>query len=377
MNDFIYNNDYIKFAFDNKEILIFIVIILFLTFNTLKKLKYYDNVYDVLRPMYSSISTILAIFLLMCFYNNIDILYSNILDSINRADLLQNGYFHALFIALIFCVIKIVFQIIFRAFNDMLSVVSLFNNIKESKFKSFIYSLIIGCARGSIFIILLYVIIALSNISFSNGKQYKFLGDFKLYTKVYNLIAENDIKSIGNGLSISDTLEHIENAARLNEKTVYYNGVTINDGVKSNNNINNKAREITKRAESNMEKAKKIYVWIGTNIKYDYEKAENVILGNDNIKSGAIVAFENRKGICFDYACLYTAMAKEVGLKTRVVVGEAFNGKEFISHSWNEVYIEDESRWVKVDCTFYSGGNYFDNDDFDNDHINSEVIGEF
>ena len=377
MGDFISNSNFIKFAFENKEIIICAVIIIFLTFNTFRKIKYLDDVYDVLKPIYSSVSTIIAIFLLICFYGKIGDLLNVTLNYLDRADLISNGYIHSLFLALVFCTIKLTFHAIFRAFNDC-SLVNMFYNIKNGKFKSFIYSLIIGSARGFIFIILVYLITALSNIAFSSGSQYAFLNDFKLYNKVYNMLIENDIKSIGNGLSVSNSLkEKIQNSVKLNEKIVYYNGVTINEGIKSNSDIKVKAEEITKRAKNDMEKAKKLYVWVGSNIKYDYKKAQDVVVGSENIESGAIVTFNSRKGICFDYACLYTAMAKDVGLKTRVVLGEAYNGKEFISHSWNEVYIEDEARWVKLDCTFYSGGNYFDNDDFSKDHINSEVIGEF
>ena len=81
------------------------------------------------------------------------------------------------------------------------------------------------------------------------------------------------------------------------KEIIIYNGITIDEGIKSNENINNKAVELTKNATSDRERAKILYTWIGSNIKYDDDKAEKVLYGNDNRKmpeSGAICAFENK-----------------------------------------------------------------------------------
>ncbi|MPM54124.1 hypothetical protein SDC9_100897 [bioreactor metagenome] len=70
-------------------------------------------------------------------------------------------------------------------------------------------------------------------------------------------------------------------------------------------------------------------------------------------------------------------MARANGMKVRLIVGEGFNGKTWISHAWNEVYIPEEDRWVNVDPTFYIGGNYFDNEGFNLEHKNRKVAGEW
>ena len=57
-----------------------------------------------------------------------------------------------------------------------------------------------------------------------------------------------------------------------------YNGVTLEQGIKSNEAINKKAKELTKNAKSSREKAKRIYTWISENINYDDNKAENKLI---------------------------------------------------------------------------------------------------
>lgn len=160
---------------------------------------------------------------------------------------------------------------------------------------------------------------------------------------------------------------------------VIYNGVTIDEGIKSNAQIDNKAMELTKNAKSDRERAKILYSWIGSNVKYDDDKAKEVLEKNDISKmpkSGAIAAFESRSGICFDKACLYVAMARAINFKVKLVGGQAYDGKEYVGHAWNQVYLNDENRWINVDPTFYDGGNYFDSNLF-NKHNIEEIAGEW
>lgn len=156
-----------------------------------------------------------------------------------------------------------------------------------------------------------------------------------------------------------------------------YNGVTLEQGIKSNEAINKKAKELTKNAKSSREKAKRIYTWISENINYDDNKAENISEKTSQYKSGAIEAFETRKGICFDYSCLYVAMAREAGLKVRIVTGEGFNGKEWGPHSWNEVYLPEKNQWITVDSTFGKAGNYFYSKKNSESHRDGKIVGEW
>ena len=175
-------------------------------------------------------------------------------------------------------------------------------------------------------------------------------------------------------LNYSDFKDYIESNSNI---IVYYNGVTLEDGIKSNEEINDKAREIVKNSKNDREKAERIYAWVGSNIHYDFEKAEKA-LGEEGVtNSGAIVAWNTRSGICFDYACLYVAMCRAVELESRIITGEAYDGDNYGPHAWNQVYLEDEGIWVNVDSTFYLSGNYFDNYDFEADHLNAEIVGQW
>lgn len=216
-----------------------------------------------------------------------------------------------------------------------------------------------------------------------NSKSYDVLNDNKYYaalTKEYEAFHEKYVSVASNNISddkkISkeDTLKRVEN----NKNVInFYNGVILKEGIKSNEAINAKARELVKNSATDREKAKIIYSWISENITYDDEKAENITGMPSKYKSGAIEAFESRQGICFDYACLYVAMAREVGLKVRIITGDAYNGLQWGPHSWNEVYLKEQDRWITVDPTFGKAGNYFDSRRNTEIYKNAEIIGEW
>lgn len=162
-----------------------------------------------------------------------------------------------------------------------------------------------------------------------------------------------------------------------NRTIVYYNGVTLAEGVRSDSEIDNFARKLVLGQTDNMTKANILYTWIGKNISYDNDKATSVLNNDFNIKSGAIQAYNTRKGICFDYACLYVAMCRANGFKVRLITGEGFNGVSWVSHAWNQVYMKETNSWINVDTTFYNGGDYFNSWIFERDHRNSKIAGQW
>lgn len=195
------------------------------------------------------------------------------------------------------------------------------------------------------------------------------------YIPFNNIINTSSFKSSINELV--DKFNYKSNGF-INE-TIIYNGTTINEGIKSNDNINKKAIQLTKEASNDRNRAEIIYEWVGSNIEYDDEKAEKVLNNVDRRKmpkSGAISAFDSGKGICFDKACLYVAMARAAGLKVRLISGEAFDGEKYVGHAWNQVYLRDENIWINVDTTFYNAGNYFDSNLF-NEHKMENIAGEW
>lgn len=174
-----------------------------------------------------------------------------------------------------------------------------------------------------------------------------------------------------------DNKENTGNKKNSRNVIVYYNGVTLEEGIKSNSEIDNYARKLCEDEKNELNKGKILYKWVGSNISYDEDKASMVLNNDFNVKSGAIPTFETKSGICFDYSCLYVAMCRANGIKVRMVTGEGFNGVSWVSHAWNQVYISSQDKWINVDTTFYRGGNYFNNKRFELDHRNSKVIGEW
>lgn len=157
----------------------------------------------------------------------------------------------------------------------------------------------------------------------------------------------------------------------------YFNGVTLDEAVQSNPQIDATALQIVATASNGREKAYLIYKWISANICYDYDKAAQLAVDPRGIDSGAIVAFTERKGVCFDYSTLYISMCRAAGIKTRLVTGQAYSGTAWGDHAWNQVYIPEEDQWVNVDSTFGSNANYFDKADFYADHRYAEIQGEW
>jgi hypothetical protein len=107
---------------------------------------------------------------------------------------------------------------------------------------------------------------------------------------------------------------------------------------------------------SQTEQAKAIYNWITANIIYDvkaFEKFDNSQKSVDDILS-------SRKGICYDYANLFSLMCNSAGIESYVINGYCKNQlyykrKPFLrsNHSWNVFYAD--SAWHIVDATWGSG----------------------
>lgn len=252
------------------------------------------------------------------------------------------------------------------------------------KSKSNIFKRILGVLfqfpRALVYLLVISFALNIFSMLYKEPEVDKYLQQSKLYNNICKEVVIPITKS-----TIAKQLPNIiNNSFRIQIKNInqpnsviYYNGITIEEGVKSNTKINNYAKQIISNPENTYTTAKELYNWVGKNIDYDSQKA-NLILNNDfRIGSGAIEAFETKKGICFDYACLYVAMCRANNIKVRLITGDGFNGVSWVGHAWNQVYIAKENTWVNVDTTFSKGGNYFDTQRFNVDHRTSEIAGEW
>ncbi len=261
----------------------------------------------------------------------------------------------------------IIYKILLMLSSPLIKAYSLF--LSKGKGRIIIFSTIFGFIKGLIIILILFIGVSAFNNTVGINNNINIFTNIKGYNTVQQLMATN--RPV---ISNEEYKEYSQSGANI---IIYYNGVTLEDGIKSTDKIDKKAVDLVKNIKTDREIAKRLYAWIGSNVEYDFDKA-NRALSNDNVSnSGAIEAFNTKRGICFDYACLYVAMARKAGLKVRIITGQGFDGKNYGPHAWNEVYIEEEGKWINVDPTFYFAGDYFDNKDFDKDHIKESVAGEW
>lgn len=348
-----------------QEIICLIIITLSVIISVGKVMKSND-LDDAVEPIISGCSTIITFFIMVGYYEAFNNLATYSLNLVLQNGVKYNGALHICVIVLLFCIVKFLIQGLLNILHSF-SVHNVFGNIKNNKLFLFIFSLVFGIIRGMVIIILICIPLVLFNSLVESNNRINVLDGLKAYDRMESLVDNKKIRLISNGLTQDVSSNSV----------VYYNGITLEEGVTSNREIDEKAIELTKTGDSQRKKAKDLYIWIGTNIKYDDNKAASIMEKQEKGESGAIPTFNNKTGICLDYACLYTAMAKASGLKTRIIVGEAFNGEEFISHAWNQVYLEEENKWINVDATFYTGGDYFDSKNFNEDHKEKDIAGEF
>ena len=317
----------------------------------LKKTLYYRSILITIVIMNLRINIILKKI------TNISTNYLNLTGIYN--DISKIALFVVLFFVIQICVYKILKKII----------VSIFKNInKENTILMTLLSLILGTIKGFSVVLILFFIISMYNNTLGAYNSFEFFKVNKIYSQVSSIVEK------GNN-TLTD--EVVENFLPANKIIIYYNGVTLEEGIKSTDEIDEYAKELTKNVSNDMDKSRILYSWIGSNIEYDYDRAEKA-LNNEKVEdSGAISAFKKRSGICFDYSCLYVAMARAVNLKVRLLTGTAYDGEKYGPHAWNEVYISEIDNWIPVDTTFYLSGDYFNSKNFYEDHITDSIAGEW
>ena len=99
-----------------------------------------------------------------------------------------------------------------------------------------------------------------------------------------------------------------------------------------------KAAELTKDIKKDLDKIVAIYDYVIT-FTYDKEKATTVQTGYlPNVDS----ILSAKKGICFDYAAVMTAMLRSQGIPCKLMVGYAGE----VYHAWISVYTK-ETGWIE------------------------------
>ncbi|WP_223067611.1 transglutaminase domain-containing protein [Paenibacillus caui] len=223
---------------------------------------------------------------------------------------------------------------------------------------------VIGAFRGLVLIALLFVIVTIfPDSSFSRYVE---------ASPVYRQGAEVIIEPLS-GKLIKEKLPVLTRNMEDELNGIFERKYEIIDA-NIPKDIDQAAAEIVKGADSDREKARLLYQWIGTRIQYDYDKVKDYEEKNEWHEQTPKMTFDTRKGVCIDYARLYAVMARSQGLDVKVITGLGFDGQGgYGAHAWNEVYVDE--KWIPLDSTWAKSGNWFDPSDFAKTHVQQKVIG--
>ena len=95
---------------------------------------------------------------------------------------------------------------------------------------------------------------------------------------------------------------------------------------------------LSDQAANDLDYLEKVYKYVIENISYDLDLAKNIPL---NYIPDIDQVLSSKKGICFDYASLMTALLRTQNIPTKLVVG--YSGTAY--HAWISVYLE-ETGWI-------------------------------
>ncbi|MGT2772108.1 transglutaminase domain-containing protein [Streptococcus marimammalium] len=121
--------------------------------------------------------------------------------------------------------------------------------------------------------------------------------------------------------------------------------------------------------DSDIEKAKHIFNWITSNVRY--------ASGNQNPKANPYDVMKEKIAVCGGYSNLYKAMLNAVGIPSIIVYGTIPSGSTVNNlsldpaHQWNAMYIDGE--WHYSDSTW--GNGYFKKSiaEFSKDHKTTNI----
>ena len=122
------------------------------------------------------------------------------------------------------------------------------------------------------------------------------------------------------------------------------------------------ASYITSNFSTDKDKSRAIFIWVASNIQYDID---NMFAINFYEKKEEKIAkpLRTRKGICENYASLFTDICIKSGLKSFVIEGYTKqNGfTDYIPHAWSAALID--TSWFLFDPTwgsgYINGGKFF------------------
>ena len=121
--------------------------------------------------------------------------------------------------------------------------------------------------------------------------------------------------------------------------------VTATTAIQSDHpEIRSAAETVIRGCPSPKDRAKAIFDWVHRRVR----KEMTISLPS------ALDVLRTMRGDCNEHTYLFVALARAVGLPSRVVVGLAYSDDAFFYHAWPEVWLEGQ--WVELDPTWGQWG---------------------
>jgi len=116
----------------------------------------------------------------------------------------------------------------------------------------------------------------------------------------------------------------------------------------ANRQIKDIAASITQNATTPFEKVALLAIYVHNHVTYT-----DSMVGQEK---DALWVLQNQQGVCVEYATLFVAMARSIGIPARYVTGYVYSDRfeTWLGHAWSEAYVGD---WVPVDPTWFEVGS--------------------
>lgn len=90
--------------------------------------------------------------------------------------------------------------------------------------------------------------------------------------------------------------------------------------------------------------------YLSKNYKYDQDMLKRNVIRPLTTKE----AIDRKQGVCQHYAVIFTALARALGVPTRIIVGQSVVGSQIVLHAWNESEISS-GKWQVIEPQLQKG----------------------
>lgn len=114
------------------------------------------------------------------------------------------------------------------------------------------------------------------------------------------------------------------------------------------------AKYIKLNFTSDTERSRAAFIWVASNISYDLDNMYAVNI-NETREDRIAKTLKTRKGICENYASLFSEILNQAGIKSFVIAGytKQHTAIDQLSHAWSAALIDGS--WYLFDATWGSG----------------------